>query len=187
VAAVAAMMTVRMMDFSCSDRGCACRKQRLSHPVIDWVWIMISSVGWNQRRGKQYAGNSAAKSKEPGHRNGQALRGRQPEVQVGRIISFVAGTLAKKKKKSRKISFRHSLHLSASDSPNATTATPRGSAPGVRLMLDDGEEREGAERRYDASRGASDHRGMERGQQRRSVRSQNRSALLDPVRGATRA
>jgi len=42
-------------------------------------------------------------------------------------------------------------------------------------MLEDGEEREGAERRDDASRGASDHRGMERGQQRRSVRSQNRS------------
>ena len=42
-------------------------------------------------------------------------------------------------------------------------------------MLDDGEEREGAKRRDDASRGASDHRGVERGQQRRSVRGQNRS------------
>jgi hypothetical protein len=36
-------------------------------------------------------------------------------------------------------------------------------------------EREGAERRDGAGRGAGDHRGMERGQQRRSVRNQNRS------------
>ena len=57
----------------------------------------------------------------------------------------------------------------------STILQPRPSAPGVRLMIDDGEEREGAERRDGASRGASDHRGMERGQQCRSVRSQNRS------------